>query len=40
MQNQQQGRPRPKGRVHGETVSLHIEMAAYFRRPSFTPAGQ
>ncbi len=28
---------RPRGKVHGETVSLHIELAAYFRRPDFTP---
>lgn len=27
-----------KGKMHGETVSLHIEMAAYFRRPNFVPA--
>jgi hypothetical protein len=26
-----------KGKTHGETVSLHIEMAAYFRRPNFVP---
>lgn len=31
------GPVRPKGRVHGETVSLHIELAAYFRRPDFSP---
>lgn len=28
---------RPKGKVHGENVSLHIELAAYFRRPDFAP---
>lgn len=28
---------RQKGKTHGETVSLHIEMAAYFRRPNFVP---
>lgn len=28
----------PKGKMHGETVALHLEMAAYFRRPNFTPA--
>jgi len=27
----------PKGKMHGEYVSLHIELAAYFRRPDFTP---
>lgn len=34
------GRPRqqaPKGKTHGETVSLRLEMAAYFRRPNFVP---
>lgn len=29
---------RPRGKTHGETVSLHIEMAAYFRRPNFSSA--
>lgn len=28
---------RPKGKTHGEVVSLQIEMAAYFRRPDFSP---
>lgn len=28
---------RPKGKMHGENVSLHIELAAYFRRPDFAP---
>jgi hypothetical protein len=32
-QQQQQLRNQPKGKIHGEVVSLHIEMAAYFRRP-------
>jgi len=27
----------PKGKTHGETVSLRIEMAAYFRRPNAVP---
>ena len=36
----QPGRPKPQGKTHGETVSLHIEMAAYFRRPNYAPAGQ
>ena len=27
----------PEGKVHGETVSLRLEMAAYFRRPVFAP---
>lgn len=33
---------RPQGKTHGETVTLRIEMAAYFRRPNFieTPAVQ
>jgi hypothetical protein len=25
------------GKTHGETVSLRLEMAAYFRRPNFVP---
>lgn len=37
-QSQPQTRARAQGKVHGETVSLHIEMAAYFRRPAFAPA--
>jgi hypothetical protein len=28
---------RPKGKTHGETVSLRLEMAAYFRRENFVP---
>lgn len=32
-----QAGPKPQGKTHGETVSLHIEMAAYFRRPNFAP---
>lgn len=33
-----QGQPnRPKGKMHGEVIALHIEMAAYFRRPNFVP---
>jgi hypothetical protein len=27
----------PHGKAHGETVSLRIELAAYFRRPDFNP---
>lgn len=27
-----------KGKTHGETVTLHIELAAYFRRPTTAPA--
>jgi hypothetical protein len=27
----------PRGKTHGENVSLHLEMAAYFRRPGFVP---
>ena len=26
-----------KGKMHGDTVSLHLEMAAYFRRADFAP---
>ncbi len=33
----QSQRDRPKGKTHGDTVSLRIEMAAYFRRPNFSP---
>lgn len=29
----QPGPPRDKGKMHGEVVSLRLEMAAYFRRP-------
>ena len=32
-----QAAPAPKGKTHGEMVALRIEMAAYFRRPDFTP---
>lgn len=28
---------KPRGKMHGDVVALHIEMAAYFRRPNFTP---
>lgn len=34
------GRAKNQGKMHGETVSLHIEMAAYFRRPKFASTGQ
>ncbi len=34
---QQDQRTAPKGKTHGETVALHIEMAAYFRRSGFVP---
>lgn len=27
----------PRGKTHGETVTLRLEMAAYFRRPDFVP---
>jgi len=33
-------RSKDQGKMHGETVSLHIELAAYFRRPGFVPAKQ
>ena len=29
--------PADRGKMHGELVSLHLEMAAYFRRPNFVP---
>jgi hypothetical protein len=28
---------RAKGKAHGEYLALHLEMAAYFRRPGFVP---
>lgn len=31
---------RDQGKLHGQTVSLQIEMAAYFRRPNFVPASE
>ena len=34
---QQEQRAAPKGKTHGVTVALHIEMAAYFRRSGFIP---
>jgi hypothetical protein len=37
---QTSGRAKATGKMHGETVSLHIEMAAYFRRPNYAPAQQ
>jgi Tfp pilus assembly protein PilO len=36
MPAQPQSRRQP-GKSHGEIVSLHLEMAAYFRRPNFAP---
>ena len=33
----QQSQNNQRGKMHGETVSLHLEMAAYFRRPGFVP---
>lgn len=32
----QQSAPKRQGKTHGETVSLHIELAAYFRRPDIS----
>ena len=32
------GSSKQKGKTHGETVSLNIELAAYFRRPTTAPA--
>ncbi len=34
------GRVKNQGKMHGETVSLHIEMAAYFRRLKFAGSEQ
>jgi hypothetical protein len=36
QQSQAQARA-PKGKAHGDVVSLHIELAAYFRRANFSP---
>lgn len=36
-QTQPQQQAAPKGKTHGETVSLRLELAAYFRRPDFVP---
>ena len=38
--NQASQTPKGKGKTHGDLVSLHIEMASYFRRPNFVPAAQ
>jgi hypothetical protein len=40
--NQSTAVRRPQGKTHGSTVTLRIEMAAYFRRPNFvsTPAAE
>jgi len=37
MSGQPQLSRRQPGKSHGEIVSLHLEMAAYFRRPNFAP---
>ncbi|HQU86522.1 MAG TPA: hypothetical protein PKY59_25550 [Pyrinomonadaceae bacterium] len=38
IQNQPvQTKKAARGKIHGETVSLRLEMAAYFRRPNFVP---
>lgn len=38
QQSVQQPQPeRPQGKTHGEVVALRLEMAAYFRRPNFSP---
>lgn len=29
-----------RGKTHGETVALRLEMAAYFRRPNYQPTGE
>lgn len=38
VQEQPRVSSKQQGKTHGETVSLHIELAAYFRRPNRTPA--
>jgi hypothetical protein len=37
MQSVQPQAAAPRGKTHGETVSLRLELAAYFRRPGFVP---
>ncbi len=37
VNNQQRLEDIYRGKTHGEIVSLKIEMAAYFRRPNYTP---
>lgn len=37
MQQQVSQSQRQSGKMHGEVVALHIEMAAYFRRLNFAP---
>jgi len=37
---QQPAGPRQSGKMHGEVVALHFELAAYFRRPNFAPVTQ
>lgn len=37
MLDQTPGQAKQQGKTHGETVSLHIELAAYFRRPGAAP---
>lgn len=37
QQPAQQQPAKPQGKTHGETVSLRLEMAAYFRRTGYTP---
>lgn len=36
-QQQTQAEKVDRGKTHGETVTLRLEMAAYFRRPNFQP---
>ena len=38
VQPQPQDKAKQQGKTHGETVSLHIELVAYFRRPNIAPA--
>ena len=38
VQEQPRVSAKQQGKTHGETVSLHIELAAYFRRPNKAPA--
>jgi len=40
QQPQIQSGARQTGKMHGEVVALHIELAAYFRRPNFAPVVQ
>ena len=37
QQSQQQNAPKDRGKTRGETVTLRLELAAYYRRPNMQP---